>query len=250
MTLFEKLITLISYIKQPAKRKMIKMAATFHNQVGLEVGGPSALFNFKSAFPIYLHAKMIDGVNFSNHTLWEGEIQQGNLYKYYKNKQGFQFIGEAADLSAVKDASYEFVLSCHSLEHVANPIKALKDWSRVMKQHGRLVLVLPDKEFTFDHNRPITTLTHLIEDYNNHVTESDTTHFEEVIALHDFKYDAFVKSKEDLINRTHLNIENRAVHHHVFNLGLIKELLVYCGFEMVHQQTYPPFHLVSVAQKK
>jgi hypothetical protein len=40
------------------------------------------------------------------------------------------------------------------------------------------------------------------------------------------------------------------VHHHVFNLGLIKELLIYCGFEMVHQQTYPPFHLVSIAQKK
>ena len=250
MTLFENLITLVSYIKQPAKRKMIKLAATFDNQVGLEVGGPSALFNFKSAFPIYLHAKMIDGVNFSNHTLWEGEIKQGNLYSYYKNKQGFQFIGEAADLKGVKDASYDFVLSCHSLEHVANPIKALKDWSRVLKQNGRLVLVLPDKEFTFDHNRPITSLAHLIEDYNNNIDESDTTHFDEVINLHDFTFDAFVQSKEELIQRTHLNIENRAVHHHVFNLDLIKEMLIYCGFEMIHQQTYPPFHLVSVAERK
>ena len=250
MTLFENLITLVSYIKQPAKRKMIKLAATFDNQVGLEVGGPSALFNFKSAFPIYLHAKMIDGVNFSNHTLWEGEIKQGNLYSYYKNKQGFQFIGEAANLKGVKDASYDFVLSCHSLEHVANPIKALKDWSRVLKQNGRLVLVLPDKEFTFDHNRPITSLAHLIEDYNNNIDESDTTHFDEVINLHDFTFDAFVQSKEELIQRTHLNIENRAVHHHVFNLDLIKEMLIYCGFEMIHQQTYPPFHLVSVAERK
>ena len=250
MTSFEKLITLLSYIKQPAKRKMINLAATFNDQFGLEVGGPSALFNFKSAFPIYLHAKMIDGVNFSNNTIWEGEIQQGNLYKYYKNKQGFQFIGEASDLSAVKDERYDFVLSCHSLEHVANPIKALKDWSRVMKQHGRLVLVLPDKEFTFDHYRSITTLTHFIEDYKNNITELDETHFEEVIALHDFKHDAFVQSKEELIKRTKLNIENRAVHHHVFNLDLVKELLVYCDFEMIHQQTYPPFHLVSVAQKK
>lgn len=249
MTLFEKLITLLSYIKQPAKRKMINLAATFENQVGLEVGGPSAFFNFKSAFPIYLNAKMMDGVNFSNHTIWEGEIQQGDLYSYYKNKKGFQFIGEAADLSDVKDASYDFVLSCHSLEHVANPIKALKVWRRVMKQYGRLVLVLPDKEFTFDHNRPITSLAHLIDDYNNDVTESDTTHFEEVIALHDYTYDAFVKSKEDLIKRTAANIENRAVHHHVFNLELIKAMLGYCGFEMIHQQTYPPFHLVSVAQK-
>ena len=250
MTLFEKIVTTISYLKQPAKRKMIQLAATFDDQVGLEVGGPSMFFNFKSAFPIYLHAKMIDGVNFSNHTLWEGEIRQGNLYSYYKNKNGYQFIGEASDLSDVKDGSYDFVLSCHSLEHVANPIKALKNWHRVLRTHGRLVLVLPNKEFTFDHNRPITSLEHLMEDYNNHTTEADTTHFDEIIALHDFTFDDFVKSREDLKKRTFANIENRAVHHHVFNLDLIKELLNYCGFEMIHQQTYPPFHLVSVAQKK
>jgi ubiquinone/menaquinone biosynthesis C-methylase UbiE len=250
MTLFEKIITLASYFKQPAKRKMIQLAAEFDGQKGIEIGGPSAFFSFKSAFPIYLNAKNIDGVNFSNNTLWEGKIEVGNLYTYYKNKKGFQFIGEAAHLKEVNDASYDFVLSCHSLEHVANPIKALKDWSRVMSAKGRLVLVLPDKEFTFDNKRPITTLSHLIEDYKNNTTEEDSTHFEEVIALHDFKHDTFVQSKEDLIKRTKLNIENRAVHHHVFNLDLVKELLVYCDFEMIHQQTYPPFHLVSVAQKK
>jgi ubiquinone/menaquinone biosynthesis C-methylase UbiE len=250
MTLFEKIITTISYLKQPTKRRMIQLAATFKGQEGIEVGGPSAFFSFKSAFPIYLYANKIDGVNFSNNTLWEGKIKEGNLYNYYKNKKGFQFIGEAAHLKDVNDASYDFVLSCHSLEHVANPIKALKDWSRVMKTKGRLVLVLPDKEFTFDNKRPVTTLAHLIEDYKNNTTEEDSTHFEEVIEMHDFKQDAFVQSIEDLIKRTNLNMENRAVHHHVFNLDLVKELLVYCDFEMVHQQTYPPFHLVSVAEKK
>jgi ubiquinone/menaquinone biosynthesis C-methylase UbiE len=250
MTFFEKIITTISYLKQPAKRRMIQIAASFEGQTGIEVGGPSVFFSFKNAFPVYLFAKKIDGVNFSNNTLWEGKIEAGNLYTYYKNKKGFQFIGEAADLKEVPDHAYDFVLSCHSLEHVANPIKALMDWSRVLKTNGRLVLVLPNKEFTFDNKRPITKLSHLMDDFTNHTTEEDSTHFEEVIALHDFKYDTFVASKEDLITRTHLNIKNRAVHHHVFDLKLINELLVYCGFEMIHQQTYPPFHLVSVAQKK
>ena len=250
MTLFEKIITTISYLKQPAKRRMIQIASTFDGQTGIEVGGPSVFFSFKNAFPVYLFAKKIDGVNFSNNTLWEGKIEEGNLYTYYKNKKGFQFIGEAAHLREVPDLSYDFVLSCHSLEHVANPIKALKDWSRVMKTNGRLVLVLPNKEFTFDNKRPITKLSHLIDDFTNNITEEDSTHFEEVITLHDFKQDTFVQSKEDLIKRTNLNIENRAVHHHVFDLELVKELLIYCGFEMIHQQTYPPFHLVSVAQKK
>ena len=250
MTLFEKIITSISYLKQPAKRKMIQLAATFKGQEGIEVGGPSAFFSFKSAFPIYLYANKIDGINFSNNTLWEGKIKEGSLYTYYKNKKGYQFISEASHLKEIKEGVYDFVLSCHSLEHVANPIKALKDWSRVMKSKGRLVLVLPDKEFTFDNIRPLTTLSHLIEDYKNNTTEEDSTHFEEVIALHDFKHDAFVQSKDQLTKRTKLNIENRAVHHHVFNLDLVKELLMHCDFEMLNQQPYPPFHLVRVAQKK
>ena len=249
MTFFEKIITHLSYLRQPAKRKMIQLASTFTNLEGIEVGGPSAFFSFKSAFPIYIYAHKIDGVNFSTQTLWEGQLQQGNAYHYYKNKKGIQYIAEAANLNEIKNESYDFVLSCHSLEHLANPIKAIKDWSRVMKNKGRLVLVLPDKEFTFDHKRPITTLAHLIEDYNNNITEEDTTHFDEVIALHDFSYDNFVSSQQELIQRTHHNIENRAVHHHVFNLSLVKELLAYCNFEVIHQQTYPPFHLVTVAQK-
>ena len=63
MTLFEKIITTISYLKQPTKRRMIQLAATFKGQEGIEVGGPSAFFSFKSAFPIYLYANKIDGVN-------------------------------------------------------------------------------------------------------------------------------------------------------------------------------------------
>jgi len=92
MTLFEKIITTISYLKQPAKRRMIQIASAFDGQTGIEVGGPSAFFSFKNAFPVYLYAKKIDGVNFSNNTLWEGKIEEGNLYTYYKNKKGFQFV--------------------------------------------------------------------------------------------------------------------------------------------------------------
>ena len=79
MTLFEKIVTFISYLKQPAKRRMIQLAETFEGLVGIEVGGPSPFFSFKSAFPIYLYAKKIDGVNFSNNTLWEGKIDEGEF---------------------------------------------------------------------------------------------------------------------------------------------------------------------------
>ena len=59
MTLFEKIITTISYLKQPAKRRMIQIASTFDGQTGIEVGGPSVFFSFKNAFPVYLFAKKL-----------------------------------------------------------------------------------------------------------------------------------------------------------------------------------------------
>jgi hypothetical protein len=64
------------------------------------------------------------------------------------------------------------VLSSHCLEHVANPILALREWLRVMTPDGTLVLVLPHKEGTFDHQRPTTTLGHMIDDYER---EDDMT---------------------------------------------------------------------------
>ena len=92
---------------------------------------------------------------------------------------------DATDLNKIPDLSYEFILSSNCLEHVANPIKALKEWVRVLKGDSLILLVLPSKEYTFDHNRPITKFKHLIEDYNNDTKESDLTHLDEILKSHD-----------------------------------------------------------------
>ena len=239
-----------SYILQPSKRKLIKIAKSLSGQKGLEIGGPSSLFGLRGYFPVYIFAKQIDGVNFSNETVWEGELNEGNNYKYFSDKTGYQFIAEATDLSKITANSYDFILSCHSLEHVANPIKAIKEWNRVLKPGGSFVLVLPDKEFTFDVNRPYTILQHLINDYDKNTDEKDTTHFEEVIRLNDLSKDTGIKTKEELETRTLNNFSNRCVHHHVFSLPLIKALLEYCGFSITHQQKGEPFHLITIAEKK
>ena len=250
MTLLEFIITSISYIKHPAKRKCLQLSFLFKNKKGLEVGGPSAFFHLKTPLPIYAWAQSMDGVNFSNSTLWEGALLQGAHYHYYKNKNGFQFIHEATQLTGIPNGSYDFVVSCHSLEHTANPIKALMEWERVLGDKGSLALILPDKNYTFDIQRPITTLEHLIEDYKNDTPETDTTHFEEVIALSDLTVGNLTITKEEFKNRTYQNFENRAVHHHVFDLALVKAMLEYAGFELCHQQAYSNLHLVAVAQKK
>ncbi|HQR94557.1 MAG: hypothetical protein B7Y15_12990 [Bacteroidetes bacterium 24-39-8] len=250
MALTDYLITGLSYLIRKNKRKLIKEAISFNHQTGIEIGGPSDLFKLKGQLPIYLFASRVDGVNFSSSTIWEGQLKEGEYYQYYVNKIGHQYIAEASELDFVSDDQYDFVLSCHSLEHVANPLKAIMGWKRIIKTGGKLALVLPDKEYTFDIKRPYTQFEHLLDDYQRNTPETDNTHFEEVIDLHDFTRDGFLQSKVDLEKRTMLNLENRAVHHHVFSLKLVAEMLEWAGFEIIWQQTAAPHHLITIARKK
>lgn len=243
------IITLISYVTRREKRKLINFSYSLKDKVGVEIGGPSAFFNLKSYFPVYVFAKRIDGVNFSSETVWEGKIKEGMSYNYTNQKKGFQYISEASELGNIKNDNYDFLLSCHSLEHIANPIKTLKRWNNVLKKGGRIILVLPDKDFTFDHKRPYTTFDHLLQDFNTETNEHDTTHFEEIFRFHDTTKDAMINSNEELKVRTEDNFLNRCVHHHIFSLELLHELLIYCGFKVIYQQKASPFHLVTVGEK-
>ena len=61
------------------------------------------------------------------------------------------------------DNSQDFVLTSHVIEHFLDPIKALKEWCRVVRDGGYILAVVPHKERTFDKDRPRTPLSELIE---------------------------------------------------------------------------------------
>ncbi len=124
MPIYDYLITFFSFLKQKEKRKLIKHAIHFRKQEGIEIGGPSDFFKIRGTLPIYIFAAKVDGVNFNSTTLWESSLQEGLYYHYYKNKTGYQYIAEASKLDFIEPNKYDFVLSCHSLEHIANPLNA------------------------------------------------------------------------------------------------------------------------------
>ena len=191
-------------------KQFISAVAGLH---GLEVGGPSIFFEI--SLPLYQHSYSIDGVNFAHETIWEGSLTPDRPFSYYKKRSGRQFIAEATALCEIKDDSYDFVLSCHSLEHVANPLKALLEWNRVLKPGGALILVVPNKVSIFDHRRATTTFSHLLSDYEANVDEHDLTHLSEIIELHDLAKDRAAGSLEQFHARSIHNFENRGLHHHV-----------------------------------
>jgi len=203
------------------------------NKRWLEIGGPSIAF--KIILPIYPVISNLDSVNFSNKTMWEGLIDEGKSFNYYKNKTGMQFIAEATDLSHIKNNEYDFLLSSNCLEHIANPLKALDEWVRVIKPNGYLLLVLPKKDSNFDHKRQVTLFEHILEDFNNNITEHDQTHLSEILELHDLSRDAAAGSIEQFKLRSLNNFTNRGLHHHVFDMSLIKSVFNYYNIDLLQE---------------
>ena len=195
---------------------------------GVEIGGPSLLF--RTVLPLYHRVRGLDGVNFSTDTIWEGRIEAGAAYHYLRNKRGHQFIADATDLPELATARYDFLLSSNCLEHTANPLKALMEWKRVIKVGGALVLVVPNKENNFDHRRPVTKFEHLVDDFTRDVGENDLTHLDEILALHDLRRDWPAGGRQQFRKRSLKNFQNRTLHHHVFDVGLIEEMLEWVGF--------------------
>jgi SAM-dependent methyltransferase len=215
---------------------------------GLEIGGPSWAFSKQGFLPVYSVIENLDGCNFSSNTVWEGNISEGKNYRF-DQKTGYQYISDGTDLSFIKSEHYDFILSSHSIEHFANPLKAIFEWKRVLKMNGLLIMIVPHKDNTFDHNRPITTLDHLVADYKNGTSEHDSTHFEEILSLHDLSMDPGGKDIIFFKERTLKNFENRCIHHHVFNTRLAVEMVDYAGFQIDNVSHFNPYHIIILARK-
>ena len=64
-----------------------------------------------------------------------------------ENCQGWDIEnGDAQYLKGIKDRTFDFVYSSHLLEHMADPSGALKNWWRVLKEGGYLILYLPHRD--------------------------------------------------------------------------------------------------------
>jgi SAM-dependent methyltransferase len=219
-------------------------------KVGLEIGGPSSVFSRRGLFPVYAVVGGLDNCNFGPNTMWEGAIREGSTFRYdEQHAPGHQYILEASDLAVIPSNTYDFVLSSHTLEHTANPLRALQEWLRVLKEHGLLVLVLPHKDGTFDHRRPVTPLEHLVEDYERGTTEGDLTHLPEILALHDLSRDPEAGDFATFKMRSERNVESRCLHHHVFDSGAVVRLIDHLGLELRAVEPIRPYHIFAVAEK-
>lgn len=216
---------------------------------GLEVGGPSQMFSSAGRIPVYPYAAKIDGLNFSAETLWAGELGEDKPYVYAGKALGRQFIREASEFPDIQSSSYDFLLSSHVIEHLANPLRGLQEWRRVLRDDGILILVAPHFDATFDRRRPVTTIEHMLEDFRNDVGEDDATHIAEALELHDFERDPWVESREKFRERCENNASIRGVHHHVFDTETLVRLVDHANYRILTVELALPESIVIVCSK-
>jgi predicted SAM-dependent methyltransferase len=92
------------------------------------------------------------------------------LREHYKTLEAselapVQILGSAEDLSAFADASLDFVIANHLIEHLEDPIQALKEFSRVLRRGGLVYMCVPDSRVTFDRTRPLTPFEHVLAEH-------------------------------------------------------------------------------------
>jgi len=149
----------------------------YFNGDGLDIGGkPDPLLLYKELFPLLRSMRMWD---------WED--------------------GDAQLLHGVGDSSFDFVHSSHCLEHLIDPAEGLRNWLRVVREGGYLVITVPDEDlyeqgvfpstFNRDHKWTFTIFKHaswsersinILDLVRNLVDEAELVRVEQLSATYRF----------------------------------------------------------------
>lgn len=155
-------------------------------------------------------------------------------------------VANGETLGPILADTQDFVIANHIIEHFQNPLLFFRNAHRVLKPGGILFLAIPNKEKTFDQDRPVTEFAHLERDFAEGPEWSKRQHFEEFVAL--AKADKIGRpawktatEREALIGK--LIADDYSIHFHVWDTEAMIEMVTRVrtdhniGFRPVHFMT-------------
>lgn len=224
------------FAADPSKRLHARLAREFLAGRGLEIG---ALHN-PLPVPRGAVVRYVD------------RMSKPDLLRHYPGLDDqlvdVDVIDDGETLRTVADASQDFLIANHFLEHTEDPLGTLGRFFAVLRPGGVLYLTLPDKRFTFDKPRPVTTLQHLRDDHEHGPQRSRRQHFEEYsAAVHGLTDPADIARYAD-----HYLASNYSIHYHVWDQPAMVEFLSAVrpefGFDIA--RTHPNGHEVIFVLRK
>jgi SAM-dependent methyltransferase len=97
------------------------------------------------------------------------EIYRDVPYVVPENIVNVDFIwGTHSFSELVKGNIFDYAIASHVIEHVPDMLGWIKEIGEVLKDNGILSLVIPDKRYTFDYLRELSTPGMLVEAYLHH----------------------------------------------------------------------------------
>jgi SAM-dependent methyltransferase len=141
-------------------------------------------------------------------------------------------------LGPIEDGSQDFVIACHLIEHLPDPIHFINECWRVLRPDGLLFLAAPDRRFSTDRPRPVTSLEHLIDDHRRAERTIEDHHLEEHLRLTEKVELPADPAQRQAMFDLH---RSRSIHVHVWEAPTLAHFLGYCS------QASAPFTLVNAA---
>lgn len=140
-------------------------------------------------------------------------MSAGELEARYPRSRGnavkVDVVDDGEHLTSIRDASVDFLVANHMLEHTRNPLATIENHLRVLREGGVLFYALPDKRSTFDHERPLTTVDHLVRDYKDGPSEYE--HYEDWA-----RHVMGVEEDQVAATASKLAAEGSSIHFHTF----------------------------------
>lgn len=67
-------------------------------------------------------------------------------HEILRGDENISITPDAHDLSELSDSQFDFVYASHVLEHLENPAAAVREWWRVLKPGGHLIISVPHRD--------------------------------------------------------------------------------------------------------
>ncbi|BDA77819.1 hypothetical protein LPTSP3_g07490 [Leptospira kobayashii] len=167
------------------------------------------------------------------------------------NIEEVDFVWQGEDFSELtgKTKYYDWIIASHLIEHTPDFIGFLNNCDKVLKDDGVISLVVPDKRYCFDHFRPVTGLSKIIDSHSQknkiHTPGTVAEYFLNVVAKNkqiawstynsgDYNLIHSLEEAQDgmhavINNKTYIDMHSwcfvphsfRLIIHDLFSLGLI-----------------------------
>lgn len=158
-----------------------------------------------------------------------------------------KFNPDFQDTTQVTSDNFDFLCSSHVLEHVEDVIGELQEWLRVLKSKGYILMCVPDKGYTFDNPRELTTYDHILMDhYQDGYKEKQRRNH-----IIDFVLNTKPRQREDL--QKVLDNPDLGIHYHTWDrvtlVDHLKQLSSVLKFKCISFNQYD-MEMFAVLQKE